>query len=140
MWPAGQHTNCEPSAAGRSWKGGARERADDVFFASGIKRRRSKADFSPTWRSGWDSNPRGIAPKLISRGIANNVLLYKFAFCSVFCQNMLLWRRKSHFFTQEKFFVLYQLCLYPAPFGHHKLHLGACGNAEILCVYRAHLH
>ena len=21
---------------------------------------------APTWRSGWDSNPRGIAPKLIS--------------------------------------------------------------------------
>lgn len=35
------------------------------------------------WRSGWDSNPRGIAPKLISRGIANKVLLYKFAFCSI---------------------------------------------------------
>ena len=43
--PAGRPTNCEPSAAGRSWKGGARERADDVFFATGIKRRRSKADF-----------------------------------------------------------------------------------------------
>ena len=72
MWPAGQHTNCEPSAAGRSWKGGARERADDVFFATGIKRRRSKADFAPTWRSGWDSNPRGIAPKLISRCLGNH--------------------------------------------------------------------
>ena len=42
----------------RSWKGGARERADDVFFAAGIKRRRSKADFAPTWRSRRDSNPR----------------------------------------------------------------------------------
>ena len=21
---------------------------------------------APTWRSGWDSNPRGISPKLIS--------------------------------------------------------------------------
>ena len=30
-------------------KGGARERADDVFFALGIKRRRSKADFAPAW-------------------------------------------------------------------------------------------
>ena len=49
MPPAGRPTNCEPSAAGRSWKGGARERADDVFFAIGIKRRRSKADFAPTW-------------------------------------------------------------------------------------------
>ena len=66
MPPVGRHTNCEPSEAGRSWKGGARERADDVFFATGIKRRRSKADFAPTWRSGRDSNPRGIAPKLIS--------------------------------------------------------------------------
>ena len=26
--------NCEPSGAGRSWKGGARERADDAFCAS----------------------------------------------------------------------------------------------------------
>ena len=32
MPPAGRPANCEPSAAGRSWKGGARERADDVFF------------------------------------------------------------------------------------------------------------
>ena len=48
--PAGRPTNCEPSGAGRSWKGGARERADDVFFAKGIKRRRSKADFAPTWK------------------------------------------------------------------------------------------
>ena len=31
--PAGRPTNCEPSAAGRSWKGGARERADDVFLS-----------------------------------------------------------------------------------------------------------
>ena len=66
MLPAERHTNCAPNEVGRSWKGGARERADDVFFATGIKRRRSKADFAPTWRSGRDSNPRGIAPKLIS--------------------------------------------------------------------------
>ena len=39
----------KPSAAGSIWKGGARERADDIFFAIGIKRRRSKADFAPTW-------------------------------------------------------------------------------------------
>ena len=57
MPPAGRPTNCEPSVAGRSWKGGARERADDVFFASGIKRRRSKADFAPTWCGHGDSNP-----------------------------------------------------------------------------------
>ena len=25
-------TSCEPSGAGRSWKGGPRERADDAFF------------------------------------------------------------------------------------------------------------
>ena len=50
MPPAGRHTNCEPNEVGRSWKGGARERADDVFFAIGIKRRRSKADFAPTWK------------------------------------------------------------------------------------------
>ena len=35
------------SKAGRSWKGGARERADGVFFAAGRKRRRSKADGPP---------------------------------------------------------------------------------------------
>ena len=58
--PAGRPTNCEPSAAGRSWKGGARERADDVFFALGIKRRRSKADFAPTWRRWRDSNSRAL--------------------------------------------------------------------------------
>ena len=41
----------EPSGA-FCGKGGARERADDVFFAAGIKRRRSKADFAPTRWSG----------------------------------------------------------------------------------------
>ena len=55
--PAGRHTNCEPNEVGRSWKGGARERADDVFFAIGIKRRRSKADFAPTWCARRDLNP-----------------------------------------------------------------------------------
>ena len=70
--PAGRPTNCEPSAAGRSWKGGARERADDVFFAAGIKRRRrSKADFAPTWKGrlksiffqGQTKPPRSGGPK-----------------------------------------------------------------------------
>ena len=38
-----------------------------TFFCSvGIKERRSKADFAPTWRSGWDSNPRALADNLIS--------------------------------------------------------------------------
>ena len=55
--PAGRHTNCEPSGAGRSWKGGARERADGVFCAPGMKRRRSKADFAPTWSGVRESNP-----------------------------------------------------------------------------------
>ena len=32
MPPAGRPANCEPSAADRSWKRGARERANDVFF------------------------------------------------------------------------------------------------------------
>ena len=50
MPPAGRPANCEPNKAGRGWKGGARERADDGFFAAGIKRRRSKADFAPTWQ------------------------------------------------------------------------------------------
>ena len=54
-------TKSKPSAAGSIWKGGARERADDVFFAIGIKRRRSKADFAPTWCRWWDSNPHDVA-------------------------------------------------------------------------------
>ena len=65
MPPAGRPTNCEPSVAGRSWKGGARERADDVFFTSGIKRRRSKADFAPTWdiETVWMPQLSGLHPK-----------------------------------------------------------------------------
>lgn len=49
--PAGRPTNCEPSKAGRSWNGGARERADDDFFAAGIKRRGRKANFATTCHS-----------------------------------------------------------------------------------------
>ena len=37
MPPGGRPANCEPSGAGRSWKGGARERADDVFFPQAQK-------------------------------------------------------------------------------------------------------
>lgn len=32
----------------------------------GTALKRSGADFAPTWRSGWDSNPRAVACKLIS--------------------------------------------------------------------------
>ena len=44
-------------------KGGARERGDSGFFAADAicqkqKRRRSKADFAPTWRAWQDSNLR----------------------------------------------------------------------------------
>ena len=35
---AGRPTNCEPSKAGRSWKGGARKRADDVLLFHRNKR------------------------------------------------------------------------------------------------------
>ena len=42
-------TKPDPSAAGPVWRGGAMDRADDVSFAISIKRRRSKADFAPTW-------------------------------------------------------------------------------------------
>ena len=65
--PAGRPTNCEPSGAGRSWKRGARERADDVFFATGIKRRRSKADFAPTWYARLDSNQRPLESEFSGR-------------------------------------------------------------------------
>ena len=54
-------TKSKPSSAGSIWKGGARERADDVFFAIGIKRRRSKADFAPTWCRWRGSNPHAVA-------------------------------------------------------------------------------
>ena len=41
-------TKPKPSEAGSVWKGGARERADDVFCFDRNKKRRSKADFAPT--------------------------------------------------------------------------------------------
>ena len=43
MPPVGRLANCALSKAGRSWKGGARKRADDVFFAIGIKRHAPRA-------------------------------------------------------------------------------------------------
>ena len=46
-YPGGLPANCGPGAAGRSWEGEVRERADDVFFALGIKRCQSNADFAP---------------------------------------------------------------------------------------------
>ena len=52
-----QNTKLKPNEVGSILKGGARERADDVFFAAGIKRRRSKADFAPTWCARRDLNP-----------------------------------------------------------------------------------
>ena len=57
----------QPSAAGSSWKGGAKS-APLRFKAvpKGTALKRSGADFAPTWRSGWDSNPRAVACKLIS--------------------------------------------------------------------------
>ena len=42
-------TKSKPSEVGSIWRGGTSERADDVFFAVGIKRHWSKADFAPTW-------------------------------------------------------------------------------------------
>ena len=41
--------NRDPAYAVAIWKGGARERADDAFLCVSIKKRRSKADFAPTW-------------------------------------------------------------------------------------------
>ena len=67
-----KETNCEPNEVGRSWKGGARERADDVFFAAGIKRRRSKADFAPTWCRWRGSNPHALARDFKSLVSANS--------------------------------------------------------------------
>ena len=56
--PQGGPPTASPAQRVAVGKEGVRERADDVFFASVIKRRRSKADFAPTWRSRRDSNPR----------------------------------------------------------------------------------
>ena len=44
--PRSGGTKPKPSGAGSVWKGGARKRADDVFFAISIKRRGRKANFA----------------------------------------------------------------------------------------------
>ena len=41
--------NRNPAQAVAIWRGDARERADDAFLCVSIKKRRSKADFAPTW-------------------------------------------------------------------------------------------
>ena len=41
----------QPSEAVVIWREGVRERADDVFYAIGIKRRGRKADFATTWEA-----------------------------------------------------------------------------------------
>ena len=56
-------TKPDPSAAGPVWRGGAMDRADDISFAIGIKRRRSKADFAPTWSEWRDLNSRPHGPE-----------------------------------------------------------------------------
>ena len=53
----------ERIAGGKEEQGSGRM---TFFCSAGIKERRSKADFAPTWRSGWDSNPRALADNLIS--------------------------------------------------------------------------
>ena len=45
---------------------GARERADDVFFAPSIKRRGRKADFAPTWLRGQNLIPQSPGYALLS--------------------------------------------------------------------------
>ena len=65
-YPSGSKQFCVPNRwAARDFlrKGGARERADGLFLK---KISRSKADFAPAWRSGWDSNPRYREVQLIS--------------------------------------------------------------------------
>ena len=47
--PQGGLPSARPAQRVAAGKEGVRERANDVFFASVIKRRRSKADFAPTW-------------------------------------------------------------------------------------------
>src|SRR5699024_7340753 len=57
------------AAAGPVWKGGAGERADDIFFTTDIKKRRSKADFDPTWHARRDSNPQLQVPETCALSI-----------------------------------------------------------------------
>ena len=61
MPPAGRPANCEPAkwvAVGKEEQGSVRMAS---FLPQAEKRRRSKADFAPTWCRRWDSNPHGIA-------------------------------------------------------------------------------
>jgi hypothetical protein len=39
----------KPGEAVSIWKGETGKQTDNVFFATGIKRRRSKVNFAPTW-------------------------------------------------------------------------------------------
>ena len=61
------YTKPKPSAAGSVLEGGANG-AKRIFpgIAKGVAGECSGAQFAPTWRSGWDSNPRAVACKLIS--------------------------------------------------------------------------
>ncbi len=55
----------------------AARRADDGFFAAGIKRRRSKADFAPTWYARRDSNPQHSEPESDALSIELRALFSK---------------------------------------------------------------
>ena len=56
-------TNSKPSAAGSSWKGGARERREKSGAPVRERPILSGADFAPTWSECGDSNPGPPAPK-----------------------------------------------------------------------------
>ena len=56
-------TNSKPSAAGSSWKGGARERREKPGAPVRERPILSGADFAPTWSECGDSNPGPPAPK-----------------------------------------------------------------------------
>ena len=69
MPPAGRPANCEPSTAGRSWKGGARERADDVFFCHGHKKTSEQSGLCSDveYRNTIDANASRFSPKAKSK-------------------------------------------------------------------------
>ena len=57
---------------------------------------------------------------MISRGIANKVLLYKFVFFSILLLKQDFLAKEITFFHTGEVFRFIPAMLPPAPFGHHK--------------------
>ena len=76
-----RHPNRNPAIAVAIWKGGARERADGVFFVQRQKRRRSKADFAPTWCERGDLNSHDCCHTHLKRACLPVPALSQLAYC-----------------------------------------------------------